>query len=144
MNLLDANVLIALHRADHEHHEQVTLWFDEMVAAGTAFGSPDLCWVACLRLCTNPRVFVVPSPIALLDEFHSSVRQQEGYVSIVGSSDHLAQTMSLVRTRGATGNLVNDAYLASFGVAQGWTIVSLDHDFARFTGVGWIDPRRDI
>ena len=40
------------------------------------------------------------------------------------------------------GNRVNDAHLAALAVEHRCTIVSFDHDFARFDGVTWEMPGR--
>jgi uncharacterized protein len=140
MNLLDANVLIALHRADHEHHNAVTKWFQTLLEDGSPFGSPDLCWVAFLRLCSSPRVFVTPSPTKALTSFYASVTDQPNYLVVPSYPAQIAQTMALMQAHRATANLVNDAYLASFGILGGWSIASLDHDFARFPNIRWINP----
>ena len=38
------------------------------------------------------------------------------------------------------GNLVTDAQLAALAIEHGVPVVSADTDFARFTGVPWINP----
>ncbi len=38
------------------------------------------------------------------------------------------------------GNLVPDAQLAALGLEHGLAICSADTDFARFTGIEWVNP----
>ncbi|AXE38473.1 PIN domain-containing protein [Acidipropionibacterium virtanenii] len=40
------------------------------------------------------------------------------------------------------GNLVTDAHLAALAIEHGTRICSFDSDFARFDGLGWINPDR--
>ena len=39
-----------------------------------------------------------------------------------------------------TGNLVLDADLAALAREHGLTVVSTDTDFAKFSGVAWLNP----
>jgi uncharacterized protein len=41
---------------------------------------------------------------------------------------------------GPTGNLIPDAHLAALAREHGLTVVSTDSDFAKFRGVGWLNP----
>jgi uncharacterized protein len=140
MKLLDANVLIALHRPDHPHHTAARTWLARNDSVGDPFGAPDLCWVATFRICTDRRVFAAPSTSADMDSFHSSVVARRNYHHIASASGHLVQTLQLMDRHRAQGSLTNDAYLAAFSDRHGMTIVSFDRDFARFVGTRLIDP----
>ena len=64
MLLLDVNVVLAASRSDHPAHAQVRLWFDDMLTREERFTVPTVVWGSFLRLATNRRVFVVPTPLS--------------------------------------------------------------------------------
>ena len=134
------SIIITWHRTDHPDHQPVNKFMHDLLAGPELFGCPDLVWVALLRLCTHLRIFVVPSPLEDLENFRTSVTRQRNYVPVVSRVGHFDVVHRLCRTHRAGGNLVNDAYLAAFSVDQSMTVVSLDHDFARFSAASWIDP----
>jgi len=41
---------------------------------------------------------------------------------------------------GVHGNLVSDAHLAALAIEHGLTVCSTDGDFARFSGLRWVNP----
>jgi predicted nucleic acid-binding protein len=45
---------------------------------------------------------------------------------------------------GRGGDLTSDAHVAALALEHGGTVYSQDADFARFPGVRWIDPLRNI
>ena len=140
MKHLDANVLIAWHRADHEHHERVATWCSDLISRHEPFGAHDLAWTAFLRICTSRRVFKIPSGLDDAFAFRRSVVGQHHYFDPQPTPDRWDRIESQCRTHRATANLVNDAVLAAAATGAGADLVSLDHDFARFRGLSWIDP----
>ncbi len=55
---------------------------------------------------------------------------------------HLAVLSGLLEESGVGANLVNDAHLAALAIEHSATLVSFDHDFARFAGLAWERPDR--
>lgn len=141
MKHLDANVLIAWHRADHPHHEVVAQWCRDLLDHREPFGATDLVWNAVLRICSNRKVFLTPSPIDALFAFQTSVAAQLGYLSVNPEASVWERMEELCARHNVSANLVTDAYLAAAAMDDGADLVSLDHDFSRFTGLRWIDPR---
>ena len=62
MKLLDVNVVLPAHRADHPDHQVARAWLEGLTASGEQFGVPWTVWWSFLRLCTHQRVF--PRPYA--------------------------------------------------------------------------------
>lgn len=60
MIVVDVNVLLAAHLAQHPHHN-VTLALLDRALTDDAVLVPDPVWVAFVRIATNPRVFETPS-----------------------------------------------------------------------------------
>lgn len=140
MILLDVNVLLAAHRADHPHHELVRPWFDRLLAGSEPFSVPDIAWASFIRISTNRRIFTVPTPLADAFEFLRTVRAQPAHLPLKPGPDHLEAFEQLCHEADAPGDLAADAYLASLAVDQGATLVSLDRDFARFPRLRWKLP----
>jgi toxin-antitoxin system PIN domain toxin len=139
--LLDVNVLLAAHRADHPHHEVVRPWFDRLLAADEPFTVPDVMWASFVRIATNRRIFMVPTPTDRAFEFVRAVRNQPRHVPVVPGERHLELFEGLCESADATGDLAADAYIAAIAVEQGCAVASLDRDFARFPGLRWIHPQ---
>ncbi len=140
MYLLDVNVLVAAHRADHPVHAQVKAWLDLMIDGGDDFGVPLAVWGSFLRIATNRRIFPVPSPVADAFAFIDAVRAQAHALAIEPGERHIALLAQCCDQAGAAGDLVPDAILAAVALENGATIVSLDRDFARFPGLRVISP----
>ena len=140
MNLLDVNVVLAAHRADHPLHDAVRPWFDELLRRREPCAVPDVVWAAFIRIATNRRIFTVPTPTAEAFAFLRAVRGQPGHVAITPGANHLALFEQICRDSDASGDLAADAYLAALAIEQGATLVSFDRDFARFRGLRWRLP----
>jgi toxin-antitoxin system PIN domain toxin len=138
--LLDTNVVLAAHRADHPHHAAVRPWFDEMLLTKRPFTVPDVVWAGFVRIATNRRIFAVPTPIDDAFVFLRAVRDQPGHATVGPGTEHLALFERTCRDSDAAGDLAADAYLAALAIEHDCTLVSLDRDFARFAGLRWIRP----
>ncbi len=140
MILLDVNVVLSAHRADHPHHQEVRPWFDALLGSDEQFGVPDVVWASFVRIATNRRIFEVPTPVDDAFEFLRSVRSHPNHVSPTLSEEHLVHFEDLCIRCDAAGDLAADAYVAAIAIEQGCSLASLDRDFARFDGLDWVLP----
>ncbi|MGL4178555.1 MAG: type II toxin-antitoxin system VapC family toxin [Dermatophilaceae bacterium] len=138
--LLDVNVVLALFRADHPHHEPVRRWFDQVLAAEGSFAVPVTVWASFLRLATNRRVFRVPAPLGECFAFVEAMTAQPGHLTMGPGPRHLAILRTLCVEADAVGDLVPDAVLGAVAVEHGMTVATLDRDFARFDSVRHVRP----
>jgi toxin-antitoxin system PIN domain toxin len=101
---------------------------------------PWICLLAFLRLVTSARL--IERPIAAAEACaRVNTWLSNDIVWIPQPTQSHAEVLTrLMAGMGATGNLVNDAHLAALAVEHDLTIYSADSDFARFTGVRWINP----
>lgn len=63
----EVNVLVAAARGDHPHHAAARSWLEDALAAtetGAAFTLMPMVVASFLRLVTNPKIRVQPTPIA--------------------------------------------------------------------------------
>ncbi len=135
MNVLDANVLLSLARADHSHHPAALAWWEDSTSRGEPFTVPDVMWVAFARLSTDRRIFSVPSTFQQAWAFAESMIGQPTYLRFGYDADILSEFTRLAREANATGNLTTDAYVAATASALGGAVVTFDRDFRRFDGV---------
>lgn len=138
--LLDVNVLLAAHRADHPHHALARPWFDGMLEAAEPFTVADATWASFIRIATNRRIFEVPTPVDEAFAFLRSVRSQPQHVAVATGERHLEIFERLCREADAAGDLAADAYIAAIAMEQDLELISLDRDFARFTDLRWRRP----
>ncbi len=135
MFLLDVNVVLAAHRADHPHHPDVRPWFDTLLAGDDPFTVPTLVWGSFLRLATNRRIFSVPTPREQAFAFVDATCRQPHHLLTSPGPRHLEVLRRLCAEADATGDLLPDAVIGAVAVEQGCEVVTLDRDFARFASV---------
>jgi toxin-antitoxin system PIN domain toxin len=133
--LLDVNVVLAAHRADHPGHRDVRAWFDDLLAGDDTFTVPTVVWGAFLRLATNRRVFTVPTPRDEAFAFVDATCAQPHHLLTSPGPRHLEVVRRLCNEADATGDLVLDAVVGAIAVEYGCEVVTLDRDFARFASV---------
>jgi toxin-antitoxin system PIN domain toxin len=142
VKLLDVNVVLAAHRADHPDHAIARPWLDDLLVGGEQFGVPWMVWWSFLRLSSHPRVFPVPTPLEQSFDFIAAVRARPGHIAVEGGARHLDCLRDLCRGGEVSADLVPDAVLAALAVEHGGDVVSFDRDFARFPDLRWIRPGR--
>lgn len=135
MLLLDVNVVLAAHRADHPQHADVRFWFDELLAGDQQFTVPLPVWASFLRLATNRRIFEVPTPRADAFAFLEATCAQPQHLPTAPGPRHLDLLRQLCEEADATGDLLPDAVIAAVAAEHSAEIVTLDRDFARFPSV---------
>ena len=135
MLLLDVNVVLAAHRADHPDHAAVRGWFDEMLGGEERFSVPMLVWASFLRLATNRRIFELPTPRPDAFAFIDATRAQPLHLSIAPGPRHLPLLRRLCDEGDALGDLIADAVIAAVAAEHSCEIVTLDRDFGRFESV---------
>jgi toxin-antitoxin system PIN domain toxin len=140
MIALDVNVLVYAHRRDTDDHDAYRDWLERTVDAELPFGVADLVLSGFLRVVTNPRVFVKPTPLEQALAVVEELRSRPNYVSLTPGARHWGLFTSLCRTADARGNLVADAYLAAIAIETGSEWITADRDYARFPGLRWRHP----
>lgn len=95
-----------------------------------------------VRLSTNPRAFQNPWDVDKALDVVDSWLAQPAVTVIHPTTRHSAILRDLLRPLGSAGNLTSDAHLATLAIEHGATLYSCDNDFARFSGLRWVDPLR--
>jgi uncharacterized protein len=59
------------------------------------------------------------------------------------SNIHFARLRAELERPGTAGNLTTDAHLAVLAMERGYILYSTDTDFARVSGLRWVNPRQE-
>jgi len=140
VKLFDVNVLVNAYREDAAHHEPCRALIEEAVSGPAAYGTTSIVLSGFLRVVTHRRVFKTPTSLVDAVEFVDILRTTPQAVPITPGPRHWDIFTELCLEARATGNLIPDAYLAAIAIESGCEFVTTDRDFARFTGLSWIDP----
>ena len=141
MILPDVNVLIHAFRHDSSDHSVCRSWLDGVVNGDSRYAMSPHVLSGVVRVTTHPKVFRQPS---LLDEalrFCDVLLNQPHCVVIQPGEGHWDLFARLCREADALGNLVPDAWFAALAIESGCEWITMDHDYARFTGLRWRLPK---
>jgi uncharacterized protein len=140
VKLVDANVLLYAVNTDAVRHDESRRWLDAALSGADTVAFAWIALLAFVRLSTKAGLFPRPlPPDDAMDRVDAWLGATPAVV-VEPTVDHAAIVRRLLGGLGVGGNLVNDAHLAALAVEHRCTIVSWDHDFARFEGVRWEPP----
>ncbi|MBK6630503.1 MAG: PIN domain-containing protein [Betaproteobacteria bacterium] len=129
----DVNVLLAASRSDHPHHTVAYACLDEAVAAcslGDGLKLMPMVAASFLRLVTNPRIFVRPTPVDAAMGFLDSLLAVPG-VEMPSLGAEWPMLRQLCREKKLAANDIPDAWLAAAVVYYGEHLVTFDADFKK-------------
>ena len=135
MLLADVNVFLYARRRESERHEEYRGWLEERLSGVEPFGVSELVLASFVRIVTNRRVYVEPTPLAAALEYCETVLQAPATLRVRPGTQHWSIFTDLCRQGQARRHLVPDAYLAALAVEQGATWVTTDRGFSRFPGL---------
>ena len=129
----DVNILIAASRSDHPHHKTAYAWLDEAVSSctdGAILRMMPMVIASFLRLITNPKIFVYPTPVEDALEF------LDAFLSVPGvEMPYLGAEWPIMRQlcieKKLIANDIPDAWLAAAVIQLGEHLVTFDTDFKK-------------
>lgn len=142
MKLPDLNLLIYAIDEEAAPHAKARVWLEE-VLSGTE--SVAFAWAVLLgfvRISTNPVVLENPLSAAEALDYVEGWLEQPVADVVHPTPGHASLLRELLEPTGAAGNLTSDAHLAALAIEHGAELCSCDTDFARFTGLRWVNPLR--
>ena len=93
-----------------------------------------------VRITTHPRAFAEPSRLDEALQFCEILLAQSNCAIIQPGDRHWDIFARLCTESDVRGNLVPDAWFAALAIESGCEWVTLDRDFARFSGLKWSLP----
>jgi toxin-antitoxin system PIN domain toxin len=140
VEIADVNVLLYAHRPESGRHDEYREWLEARLVAPEPFGVSELVLSAVIRISTNHRVYVAPTPPATAVQYGEDLRAGPSTVTIRPGPRHWAIFAELCTSVQARANVVPDAYLAALAIEHGATWLTADTGFARFPGLRWRHP----
>jgi toxin-antitoxin system PIN domain toxin len=140
VKLPDVNLLIYAADDGSPDHLTARRWLETELSGTETFAFTWVVLLAFVRLTTSRRVFERPFSVGeALDVVDGWLAQPS--VTVIGPTDrHAAVLRELLAPVGAAGNLTTDAHLAAVAIEHGAVLCSADRDFARFSGLKWVNP----
>jgi toxin-antitoxin system PIN domain toxin len=138
--LPDVNILVHAFRSDAFEHESCLAWLDGVVNGDARYGMAPQVLSGLIRITTHPKVFAVPSGLAEVFRFCDILLAQSNCVVIEPGERHWGIFKRLCIESDARGNLVPDAWFAALAIESGCEWITLDRDYARFSGLEWRLP----
>ena len=143
MKLVDANVLIYAINSDASHHERSRQWLEAALSGTEPVGMTWGVLLAFLRVTTRHGILERPLSVADAVAYIDAWLQQPPVELVVPGPNHWPILRTLIAASGTAGNLTSDAHLAAQALEGGWTVVSTDSDFRRFSGLAVLNPVLD-
>ena len=132
----DANILVAASRSDHPQHKIAYACIDEAVAAcgnGATLKLMPFVVASYLRLVTNVKIFVHPTPVENAVGFVDALLSVPG-VEMPALGGEWPILRQLCITKKLAANDIPDAWLAAAVVQLGEHLVTFDADFKKLLG----------
>lgn len=127
----DVNILLAASRSDHPHHKIAYACIDETIAAcadGASLKLIPMVVASFLRLITNPKIFVHPTPIEDAIAFIDALLAVPGVeMPVLGVEWSMMRQLCL--TKKLSANDIPDAWLAASVIQLDEHLVTFDKDF---------------
>ena len=142
----DVNVLIAASRSDHPHHKRAYACLTQAIAAcadGAIVRLMPMVVASYLRLVTNSKIFVRPTPMDDAMEFLDTLFAMPG-VEMPSLGAEWPMLRQLCVEKNLTANDIPDAWLAAAVIQLGEHLVTFDAGFKKLlrrTQVTVLDPR---
>ena len=140
MILPDVSVLIYAFRNDSKDHARYRRWLDSVINGEEAYGMSPQVLSSVVRISTHPRIYASPSRLEEVLSFARVLLEQPTCTVVQPGARHFSLFDDLCRRASATGNLVQDAWLAALAIEHGCEWISTDGDYARFPSLRWRRP----
>jgi len=138
--LPDVNVLVNAFRRDTDEHALCRRWLESVVNGDSRYGMSPQVLSGVIRVATHPRVFSQPSGLDEVIRF-CELLMDEPHCALIGPGpQHWSIFTRLCKEADARGNLASDAWFAALAIESGCEWITLDRDYARFTGLTWRLP----
>ena len=132
----DVNILVAASRSDHPHHKIAYACIDEAVAAcagGASLKLMPMVVASFLRLGTNPKIFVHPTPTENAVGFIDALLAVPG-VEIPALGMEWPMLRQLCMAKKLAANDIPDAWLAAAVMQLSEHLVTFDADLKKLLG----------
>jgi len=141
MVLPDVNVLIYAFRIESPFYDLCSAWLARTIEGDAQFGVSPLALSALVRITTNGRTFHQPSTHDEAFGFCEDLMAQPNCRIVEPGERHWSIFRRICAEADITGPRVSDAWYAALAIEHGCEWITLDRDFARFSGLKWARPQ---
>jgi uncharacterized protein len=138
--VVDVNLLLYAVISGFPQHQAARRWWEQQLNGAADVGLPGPAVFGFLRIATNPRVLITPMSIEQAIGHVRSWLDRPNVHFLAPGSRHLDLALELLAGVGTAGNLTTDAQLAADALELDADMCSNDTDFARFSGLRWVNP----
>jgi uncharacterized protein len=142
VKLPDVNLFLYAVDDCSPRHRAARSWVEATLSGSETVALAWTTMLAFVRLSTNPSLFDSPLNADEALDIVDGWLSQPCVTVIHPTERHLAVLRELLTPVGTAGNLTTDAHLAALAIEHGALLCSCDTDFARFSGLRWVDPLR--
>ena len=129
----DVNVLVAASRSDHPHHKIAYAWLEKATSScadGATLRLMPMVVASFLRLVTNAKIFIHPTPVENAVEFLDALFAVPGVEApYLGAEWPIMRQLCIEKKLSA--NDIPDAWLAAAVIQLGEHLVTFDTDFKK-------------
>lgn len=136
----DVNLLVHAYNADSPVHPPARAWLESILSDPAPVGLPWASALGFIRITTHPRLADRPLTPQVACGFVESWLEQPQVQILHPGRRHASILFDLLRRIGTAGNLTTDAHLAALAIEHQAELHSTDADFARFSGLQWVNP----
>lgn len=140
MRLPDVNLLLYAADETSVRHKPARQWLEATLSGTETVAFAWLALIGFVRISTNSMSFECPLAVEEAFDLVDGWLDQPCATVVHPTDRHAAVLRDLLVPLGAAGNLTSDAHLAALAIEHGALLCSCDTDFARFSGLRWIDP----
>ena len=140
MVLPDVNVLIYAFRIESPFYALCSEWLARTIGGEAEFGVSPLALSALIRITTNGRTFLQPSTHDEAFGFCEDLMSLPNCQLVEPGARHWSILRRLCLEANITGPRVTDAWYAALAIEHGCEWITVDRDFARFSGLRWARP----
>jgi toxin-antitoxin system PIN domain toxin len=140
MILPDVNVLVYAFRTDVPQHALCSSWLNGIVNGEGQFGISPLALSAVVRVTTSSRIYSTPSTLEEAFRFCDALIGQPNCQIVEPGPRHFNIFKRLCIETKTRGGRVTDAWYAALAIEWGCEWITLNRDFARFSGLKWQVP----
>lgn len=141
MRVLDTNILVYAHRQEMPFHDRALAVIKSLSEGAQAWG---ITWPSIhefLAVVTNPRVFIVPTPMPKAWKFLDALEESPSLRLLSETNEHAAILRKMLQESGVVGPRVHDARIATLCLEHGAEVLlTADRDFSRFAGLNVENP----
>jgi toxin-antitoxin system PIN domain toxin len=136
----DINLLLYATFSTYKQHPKANQWWNSILSGSQNVSLSHVVVLGFIRIATHPKVFSSPLTLNQAIDVVDGWLKQPNVELIAPSPHHWENLKKMLIAGDSGGNLVTDAHIAALAADYGLIIYSNDTDFARFSGIKWVNP----